>query len=103
MTGCGVVRSIEVNARCSATVSRRIAEGDETGHGPSSLSIQASGPVKSLADEAAAENGGADGAVLADFGLDLLTPKSLAELGLSLQGSVGFVAGDVSGRLRRSR
>jgi rfaE bifunctional protein nucleotidyltransferase chain/domain len=51
-----------------------------------------------LATEAAAERGGAEGAILADFGLDLLTPRSIAELCAALRDLVGFVAGDVSGR-----
>ncbi|MFI4855818.1 MAG: PfkB family carbohydrate kinase [Phycisphaerales bacterium JB065] len=51
-----------------------------------------------LAKDAAQEHGGADGAILADFGLDLLTPRSLAEMCEALRGAVGFVAGDVSGR-----
>lgn len=51
-----------------------------------------------LVKEAGAERAGAEGAIIADFGLDLFTPRSLAETCAALRGVVGFVAGDVSGR-----
>jgi len=51
-----------------------------------------------LVFEAAADAGGADGLILADFGLDLFTPRSLVELCEALRSKVGFISGDVSGR-----
>jgi bifunctional ADP-heptose synthase (sugar kinase/adenylyltransferase) len=41
---------------------------------------------------------GADAAVIADFGLGLLSPRTLTELSAELRGRVGVLAGDVSGR-----
>lgn len=54
--------------------------------------------LHTLASTAATDAGGADGALLADFGLDLFTPKSLGEVCAQLRKNVGFLAGDVSGR-----
>ncbi|MCR9216075.1 MAG: PfkB family carbohydrate kinase [bacterium] len=102
MTGCGVeVRSIEVEApmlekQRFLVGSQKVMKLDMVR--PLALDSGKRAELKALADDAASERGGADGAVLADFGLDLLTPKSLAELSASLRSSVGFVAGDVSGR-----
>jgi len=41
---------------------------------------------------------GADAAIIADFGLGLLTPRTLAELSQALRSRVGVIAGDVSGK-----
>ncbi|MFU8828879.1 MAG: PfkB family carbohydrate kinase [Phycisphaerales bacterium] len=65
---------------------------------PLALDSNQRAELLALARQAASEGGGAEGAILADFGLDLLTPKSLSELCAALRGIVGFVAGDVSGR-----
>ena len=51
-----------------------------------------------LAREAAADSGGCDGAIIADFGLGLLTPPMVRRLCRSLRPVAGVLAGDVSGR-----
>jgi rfaE bifunctional protein nucleotidyltransferase chain/domain len=51
-----------------------------------------------LAAEAAGERGGCDAAILADFGLGLLTQGSLGKLCTALRPKAAVMAGDVSGR-----
>ncbi|MBC6954161.1 MAG: hypothetical protein DWB46_08235 [Leptolyngbya sp.] len=56
-----------------------------------------------LAREAAAECGGCDGAIIADFGLGLLTPPMVRGLCRALRPLAGVLAGDVSGRRHAPR
>jgi rfaE bifunctional protein nucleotidyltransferase chain/domain len=51
-----------------------------------------------LASKVAGEAGGADGAIIADFGLGLFTPAMLARLCRELRRTCRVVTGDVSGR-----
>jgi bifunctional ADP-heptose synthase (sugar kinase/adenylyltransferase) len=51
-----------------------------------------------LAIDAASQNGGADGAILADFGQGLLSPVLLRRLCNTLREKVGVMSGDVSGK-----
>lgn len=51
-----------------------------------------------LASEAARGGGGCDAAIIADFGIGLLTPATLNRMCVGLRPHVGILAGDVSGR-----
>lgn len=53
--------------------------------------------LASLTVSAAAESGGSDAAIIADFGLGLLTPKSVAKLCRDVRPHAAVLAGDVSG------
>jgi rfaE bifunctional protein nucleotidyltransferase chain/domain len=54
--------------------------------------------IVALATEAAAEHGGADAAIIADFGQGLLSPGVLGRLCVSLRRHARILSGDVSGR-----
>lgn len=51
-----------------------------------------------LASDAARSGGGCDAAIVADFGLGLMTPATLGRMCRGLRPHVGTLAGDVSGR-----
>ena len=51
-----------------------------------------------LASEAARTGGGCDAAIIADFGLGLFTPATLAKMCPALREHAGILSGDVSGR-----
>ncbi|TVQ60719.1 MAG: hypothetical protein EA378_10705 [Phycisphaerales bacterium] len=51
-----------------------------------------------LATDAASEHGGADAAIIADFGLGLLTPAMVRRLSKALRPRARVLAGDVSGK-----
>ncbi len=65
---------------------------------PASLDARERERLASIAGAAAEEAGGCDAAIIADFGLGLLTPAMIARLCEVLRPCAGVLAGDVSGR-----
>lgn len=65
---------------------------------PAALDARERERLASLASAAAEENGGCDAAIVADFGLGLLSPTLIARLCEVLRPSAAVLAGDVSGR-----
>lgn len=65
---------------------------------PAALDARERDRLASLASAAAEEEGGCDAAIIADFGLGLLTPALITRLCEVLRPSSAVLAGDVSGR-----
>jgi len=65
---------------------------------PPSLDAARLDALVGLATDAAREHGGADAAIVADFGLGLLTPGLCTRLNAALRPRARVLAGDVSGR-----
>jgi rfaE bifunctional protein nucleotidyltransferase chain/domain len=65
---------------------------------PYVLDATRQGRLVGLAAEAAADGGGCHAAIIADFGLGLLTAGVLTRLAKAIRNRVPFISGDVSGR-----
>jgi rfaE bifunctional protein kinase chain/domain/rfaE bifunctional protein nucleotidyltransferase chain/domain len=65
---------------------------------PSVLDAGQQEELIALSQEVTRERGGADAAIITDFGLGLLSPHVLSQLSVTLRHMCGVMAGDVSGR-----